>query len=104
MANFSFDIESTLDKAELTNVFEQVKRDIASRYDFKGTPAEIEWLDDNHDGFKVTGNSDYQIESIAQLIRLSLGKRGLSQKLLDVSGPITTTNLKAARRCLLNRV
>ncbi|HEY1646215.1 MAG TPA: DUF520 family protein, partial [Candidatus Saccharimonadales bacterium] len=73
MANFSFDIESTLDKAELNNVFEQVKRDITSRYDFKGTPASVEWLDEDHNGLKLTGASDYQIEAIIQLVRLSLG-------------------------------
>lgn len=97
MANFSFDIESTLDKAELNNVFEQVKRDIASRYDFKGTTASIEWLDDSHDGFKITGNSDYQIEAIIQLVRLSLGKRNQSQKLLDISQQPLTSNLKVVK-------
>jgi hypothetical protein len=97
MANYSFDIESTLDKAELNNVFEQVKRDISNRYDFKGTPASIEWLDDNHDGFKITGSHDYQLEAIIQLIRLSLGKRGQSQKLLDVSSEAVNSNLKVVK-------
>lgn len=97
MANFSFDIESTLDKAELNNVFEQVKRDIASRYDFKGTPAGIEWTSDERNGFKLTGSSDYQIEAIIQLIRLGLGKRGQSQKVLDLSSPEATSNMKVVK-------
>lgn len=47
MATFSFDIESTYDKeAEMNNVFQQVERELANRFDFKGTPAAIEWLDD----------------------------------------------------------
>ena len=44
MGNFSFDIVSEYDKAEMNNVFDQALREIASRYDFKGTPAELDWL------------------------------------------------------------
>jgi uncharacterized protein YajQ (UPF0234 family) len=44
MANFSFDAVSDYDKAELNNVFDQTEREIVSRYDFKNTPAAIEWL------------------------------------------------------------
>jgi len=94
MANFSFDIESTLDKAELNNVFDQVKRDITSRYDFKDTPAAIDWLDEDKSGFKITGNSEYQLEAIIQLIRVTLGKRNQSQKLLDVTQDPINSNLK----------
>ena len=46
--NFSFDIVSDYDKAELNNVFDQTQRELQSRYDFKGTPAAIEWLDDEN--------------------------------------------------------
>ncbi|HJP81716.1 MAG TPA: DUF520 family protein, partial [Candidatus Saccharimonadales bacterium] len=54
MATFSFDIVSDYDKAEMNNVFAAVERELASRYDFKGTPAAIEWLN-NKSGFKITG-------------------------------------------------
>ena len=42
MATFSFDIESTYDKAEMNNVEQLVVREIASRYHKKGTPAAFE--------------------------------------------------------------
>ena len=44
MANFSFDVVSTYDKAEMNNAVEQAQREIENRYDFKGTAAAIEWL------------------------------------------------------------
>jgi uncharacterized protein YajQ (UPF0234 family) len=94
MANFSFDIVSELDKAELNNVFDQVKREISSRYDFKDTAAAIEWLDDNKSGFVLTGSSDYQIDAIIDSIRKKLSLRGQSQYVIDVSGDKVTTNLK----------
>ncbi len=79
MAQFSFDIVSEYDKAEVNNVYDQAQRELASRYDFKGTPAELEWLNADKTGFKVTGNSDYQIEAILDLVRKKLAPRGQSQ-------------------------
>lgn len=95
MPSFSFDIVSTYDKAEINNVFEQSKREIDNRYDFKGTPAALEWLDANKSGVKITGAGDWQIESILDIIRKKLATRGLSSKVLDLSKPIVEANLRA---------
>lgn len=96
MANFSFDIESSYDKAEMNNVFDQTVREIEARYDFKGTPAAIEWLDDKK-GIKVIGNGDWQIEAILEIFRKKLATRGQSQKVLDTSKEIVESNLKASQ-------
>lgn len=97
MASFSFDVVSEYDKAEMNNVFDQTQREIASRYDFKGTPAAIEWLDGDKNGFKVTGNSDYQIDAILDVVRKKLAARNQSQKVLDVSKEPQTSNLKTTK-------
>ena len=94
MAQFSFDIVSEFDKAELNNVFDQAQREIDNRYDFKNTPAELEWLNGDKTGLKVTGNSDFQIESILDIVRKKLATRGQSQKLLDTSKTPVVANLK----------
>lgn len=94
MANFSFDIVSDYDKAEMTNVFEQTKRELDSRYDFKGTSAEIDWQNADKTGFKITGDSQYQLDAIIEIIRKKLAAREQSQKLLDVSKEPVTSNLK----------
>jgi len=94
MANFSFDIVSEVDKAELNNVYDQVKREIASRYDFKNTAAEIDWLNEQRTGFKIIGDSDYQIDAILDVVRKKLSQREQSQKVIDASGNRVTTNLK----------
>ncbi|HET7301985.1 MAG TPA: YajQ family cyclic di-GMP-binding protein [Candidatus Saccharimonadales bacterium] len=96
MAQFSFDIVSDYDKAEMNNVFDQVTREIASRYDFKDTPAAIEWLGDKL-GFKVTGSGEWQIDTIIEIIRKKLAARGQSQKVLDTSKEIVTSNLKSSK-------
>ena len=97
MANFSFDIVSDYDKAEMNNVFDQTQREIASRYDFKGTPAAIDWLDDKK-GFKITGNGEWQIDAILDIVRKKLATRGISQKVLDTSHDIVESNLKASKQ------
>jgi cyclic-di-GMP-binding protein len=97
MANFSFDIVSEYDKAEMNNVFDQVQREIISRYDFKGTPAAIDWLNNDKTGFKITGNGEWQIDAILDIVRKKLASRNQSQKVLDTSREITESNLKATQ-------
>ena len=94
MAQFSFDIVSDYDKAEMTNVFEQTKRELDNRYDFKGTSAGIDWLNADKTGFKITGDSQYQLDSIIEIVRKKLAAREQSQKLLDTSAEPVTSNLK----------
>lgn len=97
MANFSFDIVSEYDKAAMNNVFDQVQSEISSRYDFKGTPADVEWLDGNKTGLKITGNGEWQIDAILVIVRKKIAARGQSQKVLDTSRAITENNLKTAK-------
>lgn len=97
MANFSFDIVSEYDKAEMNNVFDQTVREMASRYDFKGTQAAIEWLNSEKAGFKVTGNGEWQIDAILDIVRKKLAARSQSQKVLDTTGTVTESNLKTIK-------
>jgi len=103
MANYSFDIVSDYDKAEMNNVFDQVQREISSRYDFKGTPAAIEWLDGDKSGLKVIGNGDWQIDAILDLVRKKLATRGQSQKVLDDSRESVISNLKTTKEVLFKK-
>lgn len=97
MAQFSFDIVSEYDKAEMNNVFDQTQRELTNRYDFKGTPASVEWLDADKTGLKVTGNGDWQIDAILDIVRKKLAAREQSQKVLDVSAEIVESNLKTTK-------
>ena len=103
MANFSFDIVSEYDKAEMNNVYDQARREIDSRYDFKGTPAELDWLNSEKTGFKVTGSGDWQIDAILDIIRKKLATRGQSQKVLDTSKEIITANLKSTQEVVFKQ-
>jgi cyclic-di-GMP-binding protein len=93
MATFSFDIVSDFDKAEMNNVFAATEREIGTRYDFKGTPAGIEWLDDKK-GFKITGAGEWQCDAVLDIVRKKLASREQSSKVLDLSKTPVEANLK----------
>lgn len=81
----------------MNNVFDQTKREIDNRYDFKGTPAGIAWLGDDKGGLIVTGNGDWQIDAILDIVRKKLAARGQNQKVLDLSREATVANLKTTK-------
>jgi uncharacterized protein YajQ (UPF0234 family) len=93
MPSFSFDIVSDYDKAEMNNVFAGTEREIATRYDFKGTPAAIEWLDDKK-GFKIIGAGQWQCDAVLDIVRKKLTAREQSSKVLDLSKTPVESNLK----------
>lgn len=100
MAQSSFDIVSDYDKAEMNNVFDQARREIDNRYDFKGTPAALDWLDANKTGLKITGNSDWQIDAIIDIVRKKLAARNQSQKVLDISKEPLANNFQTTKEVL----
>ena len=94
MAQYSFDIESTYNKAEMNNVYQLTQREITNRFDFKGTPAAIEWLGGKQ-GFKVIGADEFQVQTIIDMIGKQLAKRGMTSKVLDTTGAHNAANLQA---------
>lgn len=103
MANFSFDVVSEYDKAEMNNVFDQTQREITSRYDFKGTPAEIDWLSSEKTGFKIIGNGEWQIDAVIDIVRKKMAAREQSQKFLDTTKDAVESNLKTTKEVPLKQ-
>ncbi len=91
---FSFDIVSDYNLAEVINAVDQVKRELDTRYDFKGTSASLDFRDGDKTGLKVVGDSQYHIDAILDIVRKKFGMRGVSQKVLDISKEPVVSNLK----------
>lgn len=81
----SFDVVSDYDLAEVTNAVDQAQREIMTRYDFKGTGAKLEFAEGKA-GVELEGESDNQLNSIVDVLQSKLIKRGVSLKVLDLSG------------------
>lgn len=93
MPSFSFDIVSEYDKAEMNNAFAATEREISGRYDFKGTPAEIDWLPEKA-GIRLIGANQWQCDAILDIFRKKLASRNQSAKVLDLSKMPVESNLK----------
>jgi hypothetical protein len=89
----SFDVISEVDKHELTNALDQANRELASRFDFKGTDAKFEL-----DQFVITQSapSEFQLEQMLDILRGRLTSRKIDIRALDVADP--DTNLGGARQ------
>lgn len=93
-STFSFDIVSDYNLAEVINAVDQTKREIQTRFDMKGTSANLEFRDAPKTGLTVTGDNDYHVDAILDILRKKLATRGVSQKILDTSAKPVTSNLK----------
>ena len=78
--NYSFDVVSDFDRQELVNTLDQVKREIAQRYDLKDTDTTLELEKENI--FIIT-NSELTLNSVIDIIRQKATKRKLSLKIFN---------------------
>ena len=94
----SFDVVSQLDPHEVTNAVDQANREIAQRYDFKGTGAKFELGD-----FRITLHAqvDFQLKQMLEILRLRISKRGIDVACMQPGEPQIT--LKAARQEVILR-
>lgn len=76
----SFDVVSDFDRQELVNALDQVRREVSSRYDFKGARADIEL---NKEDIMLTVDSELRAQAVRELVESKAIKRGLSLKVFD---------------------
>jgi uncharacterized protein YajQ (UPF0234 family) len=80
LATFSFDVVSDFDRQELVNSLDQVRRDVAQRYDLKDSGTEIELEEGS---LTITTASDMTLDAVVDVLRQKATKRDLSLKIFD---------------------
>ncbi|HYO10443.1 MAG TPA: YajQ family cyclic di-GMP-binding protein [Tepidisphaeraceae bacterium] len=78
----SFDIVSELDLQEMDNAVNQAQKEIATRYDFKGTAASVEF-DRKAKELTFTADAEQQLDAVRKVIVEKMIKRGVDPKALD---------------------
>ena len=78
-ADFSFDVVSEYDRQELINALDQARREIATRYDFKGTDSTIE-LEAKE--LQLEADSDYKLGAMLDILKSKMVKRQVDLKVL----------------------
>jgi len=84
---FSFDIVSDFDIQEMNNAVDQTKRELAVRYDFRGTNPQMDF-EDSKNALILNADSDLKLNSMIDVLESKMIKRELSLKILDLSLPI----------------
>ena len=74
----SFDIVSKVNEQEVDNAFQQAKKEIDQRYDFKGTETGLEKVTAPEKGLKIRSTTEQRLEAARSVLMEKLAKRGVA--------------------------
>jgi hypothetical protein len=84
MAENSFDVVAEVDRQEVDNAINQAAKEVAQRYDFKNTGANIAW---SGEGIAINANSEERVMAALDVLKTKLVKRSVSLKALQHDDP-----------------
>jgi uncharacterized protein YajQ (UPF0234 family) len=101
----SFDVVSDFDQQELVNALDQARREIQTRYDFKGSKAEIEL---GKDEIVFRADNESRARAMRDLLESKAIRRGLSLKIfewgeIEEASSSATTSPRSSRRSRATR-
>jgi uncharacterized protein YajQ (UPF0234 family) len=80
MANMnSFDVTSTIDLQEVDNALNQARKEIAQRYDFKGSPAAVD-LDQKNNTLTLTAEDKFKLGALWEVVQTRMVRRNVPVK------------------------
>ena len=79
MADASFDVTSGVDLQEVDNAVNQARKEIAQRYDFKGSRAAIDF-DRTANTLTLTADDDFKMTALWEVLQGRLVRRGVPTK------------------------
>jgi uncharacterized protein YajQ (UPF0234 family) len=85
VANPSFDVVSKVDKQEVDNAVNQTQKDLSTRFDFRGTGAEIS--QSGEDAVVLVAETEERVRAALDVFKEKLIKRKISLKSLDAKEP-----------------
>lgn len=82
MADFSFDVVSKVNMAEVVNAVNQATKEMETRFDFRGSVSSLS-LDEKKGEITVIGDDELKLKNVIDILESKLIKRGVSLKALD---------------------
>ncbi len=73
----SFDIASTVDRAEVTNAINQTMKEVGQRFDFKGSTAQVAL---EGDALMMTAEDETRLRNMNDILQQKLVRRGVPLK------------------------
>jgi uncharacterized protein YajQ (UPF0234 family) len=80
----SFDIVSRTELPEVDNALQMAKREIETRYDFKGSSCSIERNDET---LVIRADDDFKLKQVQELLRGHMAKRKVDTRAFDFQKP-----------------
>jgi uncharacterized protein YajQ (UPF0234 family) len=84
VSEFSFDIVSRVEKQNLADAVDQVRREIATRFDFKNSKSSIELGDM---ALTIIADDEMKLKNVIDMLQSKSVKRGVSLKAYDYGKP-----------------
>jgi len=94
----SFDITSNVDLQEVDNAVNQARKEVAQRYDFKGSRAAID-LNRGENTLTLTADDDFKMNALWEILQSRMVRRGVPVKNLT-PGPIEKAANDTVRRVI----
>jgi uncharacterized protein YajQ (UPF0234 family) len=85
MADSSFDIVSKVDRQEVDNALNQAAKELATRFDFRGTDTTIEWKGD--EAIELVSSTEERVKAAVDVFKEKLVRRDISMKAFDAGEP-----------------
>jgi uncharacterized protein YajQ (UPF0234 family) len=95
-SNPSFDISTGADLQEVDNAVNQSVKEVAQRYDFKGTNCTIEF-DRAKAEIRLAADDEFRMEQLVDILRTKMVKRGVPVKNLRIGENIPATGSSVRR-------
>jgi uncharacterized protein YajQ (UPF0234 family) len=95
-SNPSFDVSTGADLQEVDNAVNQALKEIAQRYDFKGTHCTIEFDRDKAE-IRLSADDEYRMEALVDVLKTKMIKRGVPTRNLDL-GELQAASGQSVRR------
>lgn len=76
----SFDVVSKLDMQEVDNAVNQARKEIATRYDFRGSKSRIDW---DKEKINLTADDDFKMRALTDILKEKAVRRGVDVRALD---------------------
>jgi uncharacterized protein YajQ (UPF0234 family) len=82
----SFDIMCEANAVELKNAVDTANKEVANRYDFKGSDARFELNEKEHE-ITAFADDDFKLGQVRDVLLSKMAKRGVDARFLDVKDP-----------------
>ena len=84
-ADSSFDIVSKVDRQEVDNALNQAAKELATRFDFRGTDTTIAWKGD--EVIEIVSSTEERVKAAVDVFKEKLVRRDISMKAFDAGEP-----------------